>query len=97
MSATAPVRSLDQAPLAREVHDLVRDLMRPKLRIYWTDFLCTSMVAYLATFAYLELPDWTLAQASAFTVASIAIYRAVVFTHELAHLSPRKFHAFRVV
>ena len=80
----------------REAHALVRDLLDPDPRRYWTDFLITSLIAYVALMAYVTAPGASLLQAAALVVAALAMYRAAVFTHEIAHRPAGSFGAFTV-
>ena len=92
MSTTAAVRvsdASDSVPdpssrFVREAHAIVRDLMTPHPARYWMDLVATSCVMYGALAAVLlaSAPAVTLV---AMVVASLAMYRAIVFTHEIAH------------
>ena len=81
----------------KEARSLVKDLMSPKENIYWVDYLFSITVGW-STFWYASTtamfsPLWWVA----YIVSSIAIYRAVIFTHELAHLKKGTFKLFRFV
>ncbi len=90
-----------EAPAAvfplREAHNLVSDLMTPNPWIYWTDFLFSSLVGWVAFFMALLSPWFSLWQIGAYVVAVLALYRAAIFVHELAHLKKSTFKAFRMV
>ena len=90
-----------EAPAAvfplREAHNLVSDLMTPNPWIYWTDFLFSSLVGWVAFFMALLSPWFSLWQVGAYVVAVLALYRAAIFVHELAHLKKGTFKAFRMV
>ena len=90
-----------EAPAAvfplREAHSLVSDLMTPNPWIYWTDFLFSSLVGWVAFFMALLSPWFSLWQVGAYVVAVLALYRAAIFVHELAHLKKGTFKAFRMV
>lgn len=81
----------------REAHDLVSDLMTPNPWIYWTDFLFSSLVGWIAFFTALLSPWFSPWQIGAYVIAVLALYRAAIFVHELAHLKKDTFGAFRVV
>lgn len=87
-------RAEESAQFIRQVHEIVRDLMRPSLPIFFTDFLLTIGLAYAATAVYLTAEAWSLAQLAAFFVAGTAMYRAAIFIHELEHRPPGSFRAF---
>jgi fatty acid desaturase len=85
----------NNAAFARQVREIVRDLMEPKPAIYWTDLLLTTAIAYASLAIYLTAPNWSLAQIAACVVAGLAFYRATVFTHEISHIPSSKFRLFR--
>ena len=77
------------------LRDLMADLYRPKQAIYWLDLLASVAMGY-AAFALLPVGDpWTLTGALLYCVAVLALYRAVIFTHELSHKPLNRFRAFR--
>ncbi len=84
------------ASFAKQVRDLVRDLMEPNPVIYWTDFLITTTIAYTSLAIYLTAPAWSFVQILTCVVAGLAFYRATVFTHEIAHIPTGKFRLFRI-
>lgn len=81
----------------REAHNLVSDLMTPNPWIYWTDFLFSSMVGWVAFFTALFSPVYSVWQVGAYGIAVLALYRAAIFVHELAHLKKGTFKTFRIV
>ena len=81
----------------REAHDLVHDLMTPNPWIYWTDFLFYISLGWAAFFAALQAPLLSVWQLVAYLIATLALYRAVIFIHELAHLKKGTFRFFRFV
>ena len=82
------------AQFVRDAHRIVRDLLPERPRRYWIDFLFTIAVAYVAFAVYLVAPSFSIAQAAALVVCGLAMYRAVVFTHEIAHRRPGTFVGF---
>ena len=90
-------RHSPEAAFARQTQKLVRDLMRPNAVIFWADMLVTSMIGYAALAIYMTAPAWSLVQMIAYLVAGFALYRALMFTHELAHLPTGRFQGFRIV
>lgn len=80
-----------------EARDMVKDLMVPKPLIYWGDFLVSVTLGWSAFYAALTLPLFSALQIIAYLVATLALYRAVIFTHELAHLKKGTFNLFRLV
>ena len=70
----------------REAHGLVRDLMTPNPVIYWLDFLFHISLGWAAFVMALFAPLFSAWQLVTFVVAALALYRAAIFIHELAHL-----------
>lgn len=93
----APQRLSDDEFPFREARDLVRDLFVPNARIYWLDFLFHVTLGWAATLLALNSPITSALGIGAYVVASLAFYRAVIFTHELAHLKKGTFKLFRLV
>jgi fatty acid desaturase len=81
----------------REAHSLVRDLMTPNPVIYWLDFLFHISLGWAAFVMTLFAPLFSAWQLVAFVVAALALYRAAIFIHELAHLKKGTFNVFRLV
>jgi fatty acid desaturase len=104
-------RRPDEAPRwVSEARDLAKDLFPPKPSVYWTDFLVTWTIGVLA-FDAIASCTWSAAvcarvdgggyrwgvAALLFSVSCMALYRAALFIHELAHLSAGSFAPFRLV
>jgi fatty acid desaturase len=85
----------DDARLARSAYDLTVDLMTPDARIYWLDLLATCAVTYGALALAIWGPSLSL-QLAGGAVAVLALYRAVSFIHELAHLRWRDAPGFKL-
>ncbi len=83
------------AAFARQVREVVKDLLPPNPWIYWTDFLVSVALGHAALWVYLQAPNFSLMQIAACVVGALAIYRVLMFTHELAHLKRGSFTAFR--
>jgi fatty acid desaturase len=95
-SMTVPPHILAEfSPTA--VHRIVKDLMRLRMSVYWADFLVSLAIGVLA-FAAVPLSGWALFPSIlAMLVLVVALYRAVVFLHEIAHFrSRRQFATFRL-
>jgi fatty acid desaturase len=82
---------------ARQISDLVKDLIAPKPWIYWLDLLATFCVAQLGLFVYLRAPLWSALFFAGFLVASLAYLRGVVFAHELIHVRAGTFRGLRIM
>lgn len=87
-----------EAKTLQEVHRLLRDLLKPNMRIYWTDFICSylGMLAASVSAALLGLGSplaWV-----AIVGAALLAYRSAVFIHEIVHFPGRRsFRTFRMV
>ena len=88
------ISSMPSAQFVRQANSIVRDLLPERPRYYFTDFLITILVTYGALAIYLLAPPLSIAQTVAFLVCGLAMYRAVVFTHEIAHRRPGTFAGF---
>lgn len=73
----------------------VSDLFEPDPRVYWSDFALHATLGWTAFFLVVNGPLgwWT---AMLIAVAALALYRAVIFTHELVHLRRGKLPGFRL-
>ncbi len=80
-----------------EARALVRDLMTPDPRIYWSDFLFHIVLGWVAFVVTLHAPWFSIWQILAYWVAVFAFYRAAIFIHELAHFERGTFKLFRLV
>jgi fatty acid desaturase len=68
-----------------ELKKLLADCFPVNPWIYWSDFLFSLTLGYSAFVLTEFLPLFSLAQIAAFVVSVLAIYRAVLFIHELTH------------
>lgn len=84
-----------QLPLA-EMKRLLEDCFAPNPWIYWADFLFSCALGYGSLAAAANLPAFSATQALAFVVAVFALYRAVLFTHELTHQDRSQLPGFSV-
>jgi fatty acid desaturase len=80
-----------------EARSLVKDLFTPKPVIYWADFLFHAVIGWTAFVGAILATPFSAAQLAAMLVAALALYRAAIFTHELAHLKRGTFAVFRWV
>lgn len=70
----------------REVTATVKDLLTPSKKIFWTDLLASSTVAW-TSFALFLIADSFALQTVGFIVCVFSLYRCLFFIHELTHLS----------
>src|SRR5579864_2677892 len=82
---------------ARDVLEVVKDYLEPSPLMYWTDFLITIAVAYGALVFYVRAEMFSWQQIVGYFITGFALYRAVVFTHEIQHFRNGTFRTFRVV
>ncbi|MFQ5784341.1 MAG: fatty acid desaturase family protein [Alphaproteobacteria bacterium] len=80
-----------------EARRIVKGLFSPNPLIYWADFLFSIAVGWASFVAVLALPAFSPWQICFYAIAALALYRAVIFTHELAHLKKGTFRVFRLV
>lgn len=86
----------DDRAMLRAAADITRDLSTPNPRIYWFDMLLSAAVAYGALAATILAPSlgWGLLFGA---VAVLALYRALLFIHEITHVKHSLLPGFRVV
>ena len=93
MPVQAPATSKNQV---REAHKIVADLFEPRTDIFWSDLLISAAVGWSAfTFACVVNSFWQIVAGVA--VCAIALYRALVFIHELSHIKPKALPGFALV
>ena len=84
----------DDKAMLRAVTELTRDLGTPNPRIFWSDFLASAFLGYAGLFvAIISGNIWL--QCAAALVAVLALYRALLFIHELTHLHRDALPGFR--
>ena len=82
-------------PLA-EARALVKHLAVPDPSIYWLDFSLCIGLGWGAFVLALQFSFPSVWQGLCALVAALSLYRAVLFTHELAHLKRDTFGRFRL-
>lgn len=83
-------------PMA-EARLIARRFTEPDPKIYWPDFLISAGVGWSAFAGAVLAAPFSALQISLILLASFALFRAVLFTHELAHLKKGTFGTFRFV
>ena len=76
---------------------LVQDLFTPNPFIYWLDFLFFAALGWFSFGLCVRSADFSTVQVAAFFTAGFALYRAVIFVHELTHLKKGTFRVFHLV
>ncbi len=81
----------------REARAMVKDLMTPDPVKYWLDFLMSLTIGVTA-FAVVMVSDiFSAVGIIAYFVAVFALYRAVIFIHEIVHFKKGTMQAFKLV
>jgi fatty acid desaturase len=80
----------------RQLRQALGDLMAPRPAFYWIDFLASITCFYASFAASVLLPLNNPLKPFGAVVAVLSLYRAVVFIHELAHLSSGRVPGFHV-
>ncbi|WP_432653870.1 fatty acid desaturase family protein [Sphingobium nicotianae] len=84
----------DDTVMLRAAVDLTRDLVTARAAIYWPDFLLSAALGYGAlAVTILAGQVWLMLVAG--LVASLALYRASLFIHELTHIRQGALPGFR--
>jgi fatty acid desaturase len=82
-----------------EVNRIVDDLRAPRMAVYWADFLASITIGGACFFGVRVTPLFSPQQILCFIVSGLFFYRAVIFNHELVHMthdnaSLRRFRVF---
>ena len=72
------------------------DLFTPSPIRYWLDFLASALCFYGGFALVAAAPLVVPLKLAAFVVSALGLYRAVIFTHELAHFPPGRMRSFRI-
>ena len=83
----------DDMAMLRAAVELTRDISAARPEIYWPDMLVSAAVGYAGIAGAIILSGWT-ALACA-VIAVIALYRALLFIHELTHIHKNALPGFR--
>ena len=94
---SAPRRApiADDKAMLRAARDLTRDLGKARGAIYWADMLSSAVIGYGALAAAIMLHTPLLVVALGL-VAALALYRALLFIHELSHIHRDALPGFRL-
>lgn len=84
----------DDMPMLRAAVELTRDLAAARPGVYWPDMLLSAAVGYGALAGAILLTNPWLAVLSG-AVAVLALYRALLFIHELTHIHRDALPGFR--
>src|SRR5262245_29440579 len=87
-SAAPNASSGADTDLVRLAYRLTADLAKPNAAIYWSDLLLSAAVGY-GTYAVWIASGMTPVGLCAAFVSVFALYRCILFIHELTHLRKR--------
>ena len=85
----------DDKAMLRAAVELTRDLASARAAIYWPDMLGSALLGYAGLAGAILLHNPLAALASG-RVAALALYRALLFIHELTHIHKAALPGFRV-
>ena len=78
-----------------DARELVRDIAQHRPWVYWMDLLVSLTVGYSAFLAVPVHHLWSLSAVAFIVISSFALYRAVIFVHEIVHAPAGKLNWFR--
>jgi fatty acid desaturase len=84
----------DDTTMLRAAVELTRDIAEAKPGIYWPDMLLSAALGYAALAGAILLEGW--AALGCGVVAALALYRALLFIHELTHIHRDALPGFRL-
>jgi fatty acid desaturase len=85
----------DDKAMLRAAVELTRDLATARAAIYWPDMLASALLGYAALAGAILLDNSWAALASG-VIAALALYRALLFIHELTHIHRAALPGFRL-
>lgn len=77
-----------------DARELVRDLAGHRPWVYWTDFLVSLALGYGAFAAFPLGRPWSPFAVGCLAVSALALYRAVIFVHEIVHMPSGQLRGF---
>ncbi len=97
LTAAAPQPRMpiaDDKAMLRAARDLTKDIAEASATIYWTDMLLSAGIGYGALAGAILIDSAVLAAAFGL-VSALALYRALLFIHELSHIHRDALPGFR--
>lgn len=88
-------RPADDKAMLRAARDLTADLSQARPGIYWPDMVLSGFLGYAALAGAILVGSMPLALAFGL-VAALALYRALLFIHELSHIHRDALPGFRL-
>ena len=90
--ARAPIA--DDMAMLRAARDLTKDIAEANPRIYWPDLLVSAGIGYTALAGAILVDRFEISIILG-VVAALALYRALLFIHELSHIHRNALPGFR--
>jgi fatty acid desaturase len=84
----------DDKAMLRAARDLTKDIAAARPAIYWSDMLASAAIGY-AALAGAIVVDGGVAAVALGLVSALALYRALLFIHELSHIHRDALPGFR--
>lgn len=94
-SAGSRPRIADDKAMLRAAAEIARDLHKPSKAIFWGDMLASVAIGYGALATAILASSTSLALIAG-VVAVLALYRALLFIHEISHLKHSNLPGFRL-
>lgn len=91
----ADFQSVDDKDMLRAARELTKDLGEAKGKYYWPDMLISAALGYAGIVLAVVTDSLTVALVAGL-VASLAMYRALMFIHELTHIDKNSLPGFRL-
>lgn len=88
-------RSADDKVMLRLARDLTKDIAEARPSIYWPDMLLSAGIGYAAMAGAILISSVPLAIALGL-ISALALYRALMFIHELTHIHRNALPRFRL-
>src|SRR5262249_18734482 len=82
-------------PLDEAIRAIPIEWFQPSRAVYWIDLAASAAIGWTAFALAVRARAWT--RAGFLVVATFALYRAVLFIHELTHRAPRDLPGFTTV
>jgi len=85
----------DDKAMLRGARDLTKDIAEPRPAIYWTDMALSALTGYCAMTGAILVENTVFAIVFGI-VSSLALYRALLFIHEISHIRGGALPGFRL-
>ncbi len=92
----ADFQTQDDKDMLRAARELTKDLGEAKGSIYWPDMLISTAIGYAGIAAAILASNLAVAIIAGL-VATLALYRSLMFIHELTHIHKNALPGFRLV